>query len=145
MEVLIEPLDDPNDTNSYKFRITGNKWEQFDYSAQTWHKYDNQYSEVTGSKKSISWKLCYTFSDTVTTGTEFAITTQVYDLFGNDSPKSKDERSVTVDMNSPNVSIVQPSLRTYAAESSAVYGLKDNSVIENLMNGTFTVKGSLII
>ena len=142
MEILVEPLDDPNDTNSYKFRVSGNKWQQYDYSSQLWNDYNNQYSEVSGSKRSINWKLCYTFSDSVTTGTEFSITTQVYDLFGNDSPKSKDERSVTVDMNSPTVSIVQPSLRAYAAENSANYGLKDNSVIENLMNGTFTVKGS---
>lgn len=142
MEILVEPLDDPNDTNSYKFRVSGNRWQQYDYSSQLWNDYNNQYSEVTGSKRSINWKLCYTFSDSVTTGTEFSITTQVYDLFGNDSPKSKDERSVTVDMNSPTVSIVQPSLRAYAAENSATYGLKDNSVIENLMNGIFTVKGS---
>lgn len=142
MEVLIEPLDNPDSTNSYKFRIKGKQWEQFDYSSQTWNAYVNEYSEVKGSKKNFEWKLYYEFSDSVTTGTEFSITTQVYDLFGNDSPKSKDERSVTVDMNSPTVSIVQPSLRTNSAENSAVYSLKDNSVIENLMNGTFTVKGS---
>ena len=142
MEVLVEPLDDPNDTNSYKFRVSGNRWQQYDYSSQLWNDYNNQYSEVRGSKRSIDWKLCYTFSDSVTTGTEFSITTQVYDLFGNDGPKSKDERSVTVDMNSPTVSIVQPSLRASASENSVQYNLKDNSVIENLMNGTFTVKGS---
>lgn len=142
LELIVEPLDNPTDSNSYKFRIVNKKWERYDYSTQLWNEYENQYSTVSGSKTKLDWNLSITFPDTVATGTEFNITSQVYDCFNNESPNSKDERSVTVDMNSPAVSIIQPSLRAYASENSAQYNLKDNSVIENLMNGTFSVKGS---
>ena len=144
LTVTIEPLDNPTQANSFFYRIKNHKWEVFDVASQTWGEYNNTYSTINGPAKSFEWNLSLQVDSSVVSGTEYNIITQVYDANNNESKNSKDERAVTIDTVVPVVSVTAPSLRTYAAETSAnaSYTLKDNSVLDNLMNGTFKIKGS---
>ena len=144
LTVTIEPLDNPTQANSFFYRIKNHQWEVFDVTSQTWNPYNNTYSTINGPAKNFEWNLSLQVDSSVVSGTEFNIITQVYDANNNESKNSKDERAVTIDTVVPVVSVTAPSLRTYAAETSAnaSYTLKDNSVLDNLMNGTFKIKGS---
>ncbi|MBP5588282.1 MAG: hypothetical protein J6X37_06095 [Treponema sp.] len=145
MTVQIEPLDNPTADTTFKFRISGNKWEYYDNSSATWNDYDPALCSITGSGKDINWELTYTVGNAVQNGTEFVITTQVYDLYGNESKESKDERSVTIDKIDPVVSLISPTvIKPYSTmqTTAATYSLKDNTVLTNLINGEFTISGS---
>ncbi|MCQ2582500.1 MAG: hypothetical protein MJ160_01210 [Treponema sp.] len=145
LSLTVEPMDNPTDSNSYFFRIANDKWQKLDVSSNQWNDYENEYNKIAGNKKNYSWTLSFELPETVQSGTDFIITTQVYDSYNNESKNSKDERSVTVDMEEPVVSLIAPSVRpSYSAEFDAGrdYKLEDNSVLANLLNGTFTISGS---
>lgn len=98
---------------------------------------------VIGDKKSITWDASVDLSGAVS-GSEYTITTQVTDLYNNDSRHSKDIRTVLVDYKTPIVSVSSPSLTNYAtAEThSAKYKLNDNTILNQLLNGSFTISGT---
>ena len=145
LTIAIEPLDNPTASNSYKFKMSGKKWQVFDSSANKWNDYDATKASVTGSEKEITWSLTYTFGSSVQNGTEFMITTQVFDEAGNESKNSKDERSVTIDNVDPAVSLITPAtVKNYAEIEAAYnsYSLNDNSILTNLLNGELLINGS---
>lgn len=146
LTLAIEPLDNPTDDNSYKFRIEGNKWQYYDVSTTNWVDYDSSLCSISGSSRSLNWSLTYNLDPSqVVNGTEFMITTQVYDQLGNESKGSKDERSVTVDTTDPVVSLISPvTVKNYGSiqATAATYTLKNNNVLANLINGEFEVSGS---
>lgn len=143
LELTLAPLDNATEENTVKFRVENKTWKIFDNGI--WKKYENELSTVTGSKTDYKWVLTYSLPESVATGTDYFITTQVYDEFNNEGKNSKDERSFTVDMKDPVVSLIAPSVRpTYNSEKDKAekYALKDNSVLSNLLNGEFTISGS---
>lgn len=146
LSLAIEPLDNPTDANSYKFRIEDRKWQYYDVSTSNWEDYDTSLCSVSGSNRSMQWSLTYNLDPSqVINGTEFMITTQVYDQLGNESKGSKDERSVTVDTTDPVVSLISPvTVKNYGSiqTTAGTYALKDNNVLANLINGEFEVTGS---
>lgn len=144
LTVTIEPLDNPTEANSFFYRIKNHKWEVMDVTSHTWSDYNSTYSTINGPASNFEWNLSMQVDSSVVSGTEFNIITQVYDSNNNESKNSKDERAVTIDTVVPVVTVTAPSLRSYSAETgaNASYTLKDNSVLDNLMNGTFKIKGS---
>ena len=146
LTLTIEPLDNPTDDNSYKFRIEDRKWQYYNVSTTNWVDYDTSLCSISGSKRSMNWSLTYNLDPSqVVNGTEFMITTQVYDQLGNESKGSKDERSVTVDTTDPVVSLISPvTVKNYGSiqATAATYNLKNNNVLANLINGEFEVSGS---
>lgn len=145
LNVVVEPLDNPAPDNTYKFRIINQKWEIYDYSTDKWNAYDTALCSIKGSIRDMTWSFTYTFNNSVENGTEFMITTQVFDEHGNESKNSKDERSVTIDNKQPAVSLISPAtVKNYStiSSSAAGYNLKDNSILTNLINGEFEVNGS---
>lgn len=145
MTVQIEPLDNPTPDNTYKFRLTDRTWEFYNNTLDSWEDYDTSRCTATGSGKDITWTLTYAFDNSVVNGTEFMIATQVYDMYGNESKSSKDERSVTVDKIDPVVSLIEPATVKNYSSAQALnngYSLKDNTVLTSLINGEFTVTGS---
>ena len=145
LEINIEPLDNPTQNNSFKFRAVNNRWEKFNVSKNDWELYESSDTSITGDAKAYDWALTYTFDNSVANGTEFLITTQAFDESGNTSKTSKDERSVTVDMSEPIVSLIYPAVTKSYNDAKALYDsytLCDNTVLQNLINGEFTINGS---
>lgn len=140
MELQIQPLDNPTDETTLKFRVVNNTWEK--YVDGNWENYESDNTKIEGTSKNYKWQLEIDLDSSVKTGTEYDILTRVYDIGNNENKDSKDERSVTIDMEDPVVSIISPVLKLYENESSSEYNLKDNSVLKNLMNGEFTISGS---
>ena len=147
----IESIPDVNNasTKVYKFKSEENKWKKFNEETGIWEDYESVSTKIEGNQKDLRWYLTYDLKSdptlNLTTGTEFTITTQVYDSYKNDRKNSKDERLVTLDTNEPNVTIISPSVRkSYDSEKSEhdKYKLNDNSVLMNLLNGEFTISGS---
>lgn len=147
----IESIPDVNNASAkvYKFKIEENKWKKFNEETGKWEDYESVDTKIEGNQKDLRWYLTYDLTSdptlNLTTGTEFTITTQVYDSYKNDGKNSKDERLVTLDTNEPNVTIISPSVRkSYKSEEDEheKYNLKDNSVLMNLLNGEFTISGS---
>ena len=120
LSILIEPLDNPTASNSYKFKMSNQKWQIYNSSTNQWSAYDASKASVKGNAKEITWSLSYTFDNSVQNGTEFMITTQVFDDAGNESKNSKDERSVTIDNVDPAVSLITPATeKNYTAFEAA--------------------------
>ena len=138
----IAPLDNPTEENTVQFKVENQEW--YKLNGDVWNKYLDDHSSITGSKTDYKWKLTYELPASTETGTDFVLTTQVYDAYNNEGKNSKDERSFTVDMEEPVVSMIAPSLKSYSVEKelSATYKLNDNSVLTNLYNGEFTISGS---
>lgn len=142
MTLQIEPLDNATEDNTYKFRVQNNTWEKYDNSSQNWVPYNYASSSISGNKKKFNWNLDFSLDNSVQSGTDFLITTQIYDFYSNESKDSRDERSVTVDMVPPVVSLIAPVVKSsYSAENSKSYALKDNSVLSNLLNGKVEING----
>lgn len=145
LSLQIEPLDNPTPENTVKFRINNNVWEVYDSSTSKWTAYDAALCTITGDNTDFEWSITYKVGSSVSNGDEFMITTQVFDEANNESKESKDERSVTIDMNEPVVTLISPATeRTYSVIETrlATYSLKDNSVLQNLINGEFSVTGA---
>ena len=133
MVLQVQPMDNPSDETTMNFRVMNNHWQKLVDS--TWEDFDSPNSSVTGNSRKYNWQLEIDLDTSIKTGTDYLIVTQVFDAGNNESKDSKDERSITIDMEEPFVSIILPALKSYENESSSDYSLKDNSVLKNLMNG----------
>lgn len=129
------------ETNQF-FKIENLNWYQKD--GDNWEPYLD--GTVVGNQKSWTWSIKITIPHAVS-GNDYTIISQVYDMYGNESSKSKDDRVVSVDTSKPIVSVNTPSLfnTSSAAEAQfATYSLKDNSVLQHLTNGNFKVAGTQV-
>lgn len=103
-----------------------------------WEKYNN--AAFSGNSENLKWSV--TFSVTgASSGETYTLLTTATDEAGNEGKQSKDERSFTVDVNEPVVSIVAPLLEsTY---DSTRYGdnYKDGAILKNLINRDFSISG----
>lgn len=118
-----------------KFRLNGG-WTTL--VNNNWEKYNN--ATFSGNSENLKWSV--TFSVTgASSGETYTLLTTATDEAGNEGKQSKDERSFTVDVNEPVVSIVAPLLEnTY---DSTRYGdnYKDGAILKNLINRDFSISG----
>lgn len=75
---------------------------------------------------------------------DFILTTIAKDEFGNQSKNSKDERLITVDGVEPSAEVtIEKALFKKYSDAESVYSsctLRDNSILDKLVNGNFAVK-----
>lgn len=101
---------------------------------------------VEGNKKALSFRLTVDLTG-YTSGAEFDISVLATDKSGNDGKGSKETRSVSIDWQSPTVSVSSPSLiKTYtdAETTRNSYTEINNTNISQLINGVFTVSGTQV-
>lgn len=101
---------------------------------------------VEGDKKSLNFRLAVNLTG-YDSGAEFDITILVTDKSGNESKKSKESRSVSIDWQSPTVTVSSPSLiKTYtdAVTTRNSYKEINNTNISQLINGVFTISGTQV-
>jgi len=123
-----------------EFKLAGGTW--YENVDSNWIAYDR--GICSGSETEYNWELPLSIKN-AQNGEEYTITSQVYDKFGNEGKKSKDERCVRIDTVIPVVSIIEPSLTiSYeeASESYESYRLEDSSILSNLVNYDFSISGS---
>lgn len=98
----------------------------------------------SGSSKSFDWSITLSIPG-ANSGDTYTMTTLVKDFYGNSSSFSKDERSFTIDVNDPVVSITLPAmLKSYteAKIKSESYTLNDSMLLMDLINKSFTIDGT---
>lgn len=105
----------------------------------------NYYCNVTGGK--IEWSIGVDSTEKIASKTDNSFTFEIVvtDKMGNSGRKSKALCTLTVDTNSPVVSIYKPELFTgsYTSVESLTnsYSLKDGNVLSRLMNGSIVLTG----
>ncbi len=146
-EILIdvERKDAEGSPLNYKIANSNSEYKLFQKSGDEW--ISSLIGEITGDKKEINFRLEVDLKANAVSGAEYDITILVTDKSGNESKKSKDSRSVSVDYQSPTVSVSTPSLiKTYtdATTTTASYKEINNTNISQLINGIFTISGTQI-
>ena len=129
-------IDGDNFSEQYKY--DGISW--YRYQDDQWNTYDSAF--CTGSEKQIDFSITVDGSCAVS-GHEYIITTKVFDALKNEGSKTKDERSVIIDITEPEVSIIEPTLLPLPDDPEfSKYVLKNNSVLPKIKNGSFEISGS---
>lgn len=145
LSLVLEQRDNPTEETTVRFRTSGSEWQRYNHTTGQWEEYTGVGTGIAGSKSYMDWSVTYTLDGSVENGSEYIITAQVYDKYGNESKETKDEVAVTVDKIVPNATVKVPSLTKNLStlkSNSANYKLKDNTVLTKLINGEFTVSGS---
>lgn len=118
-------------------------WESGTWKYQNnneWLPYEN--ATFSGDELSFEWSIKLSVVG-AKSGDTFTISTTAIDAAKNESTKSKDERSITVDVNEPVVSIITPSLIVDSVETTFnSYQLQDGETIRNLINKDFIISGT---
>lgn len=99
---------------------------------------------ATGDAKKIEWAITLSIPS-AKSGDMYTMSAIVTDHLGNSSSKSKDERSFTVDVNEPVVSITLPALTKQYSDivsKTASYKLQDSMLLQELKNKSFTIDGT---
>ena len=107
-------------------------------SNNSWVQYNN--ATFSGEPSGFTWSVTFSVAG-ASSGETYTLLTTATDDAGNEGKQSKDERSFTVDVNEPVVSIVAPLLEnTY---DSTRYGsnYKDGAILKNLINRNFAISG----
>ncbi len=97
----------------------------------------------SGTADNIQWSVEIPITGAVSAQT-YTIVVTAKDNMGNEGKSSKDERSVTVDISEPQVSVSTPVItrdRSKAVTSHNGYTLRDNNVLHNLVNHDITIAG----
>ena len=101
---------------------------------------------ISGNKTQVNWSIDAILNKgDEGSGDDYDISVTVSDMFGNESKKSKDTRTVTVDFNEPKVAVNIPSLigtHDAAETTSSSYYLKNSSILSQLYNGKFIMSGT---
>ena len=114
-------------------------WDGTDWKLQQSHN-------ISGKKTQVNWSIDAILKQgDEGSGDDYDISVTVSDMFGNESKKSKDTRTVTVDFNEPKVAVNIPSLigtHDAAETTSESYDLKNSSILSQLYNGKFIMSGT---
>lgn len=141
-ELFVTVEHSTDDTKKAEYKWDGS-WKYLENN--NWVDYERGSS--SGNKKVFTWQLT-TYAEGAVSGDTYIITSLVKDAAGNSGKSSKDERIVTVDTQTPVVSIVSPIImKTYKASAltdSSPYKLKSSSDLQNLINGDFSITGSQV-
>lgn len=141
-EILIEIEHQEGKVNTLKYKIKDLQlycWNENDWQLQQSHN-------ISGNKTQVNWSIdAILKQEDEGSGDDYDISVTVSDMFGNESKKSKDTRTVTVDFNEPKVAVNIPSLigTNGAAETtSKSYELRNSSILSQLYNGKFIMSGT---
>ena len=141
-EILIEIEHQEGKVATVNYKIKDSQlywWDGTDWKLQESHN-------ISGTKTQVNWSIDAILKQgDEGSGDDYDISVTVSDMFGNESKKSKDTRTVTVDFNEPKVAVNIPSLLTTneAAETtSESYDLKNSSILSQLYNGKFIMSGT---
>ena len=138
--IEIEHQEGKVETVNYKIKDLQLYW----WDGTDWKLQSND--NISGNKTQVNWSIDAVLNKgEAVSGDDYDISVTVSDMFGNESKKSKDTRTVTVDFNEPKVAVNIPSLiGTYAAAetTSTSYDLKNSSILSQLYNGKFIMSGT---
>lgn len=138
--IEIEHQEGKVDTVNYKIKdLQLYWWDGTDWKLQQSHN-------ISGTKTQVNWSIDASLKQgDEGSGDDYDISVTVSDMFGNESKKSKDTRTVTVDFNEPEVAVNIPSLLTTyeaAKTTSSSYVLGNSSILSQLYNGKFIMSGT---
>lgn len=138
--IEIEHQEGKVDTVNYKIKdLQLYWWDGTDWKLQQSHN-------ISGTKTQVNWSIDAILKQgDEGSGDDYDISVTVSDMFGNESKKSKDTRTVTVDFNEPKVAVNIPSLLTTydaANTTSTSYDLRNSSILSQLYNGKFIMSGT---
>ena len=141
-EILIEIEHQEGKVDTLKYKIKDLQlycWNENDWQLQLSHN-------ISGTKTQVNWSIDAILKQgDEGSGDDYDISVTVSDMFGNESKKSKDTRTVTVDFNEPKVAVNIPSLLTTydaANTTSTSYDLRNSSILSQLYNGKFIMSGT---
>ena len=127
-----------------KFKWEAGEWQYLNNGE--WQIYEK--ATHSGNELSFDWSINLSVAG-AKSGDTFTLSTTATDAAKNEGTKSKDERSITVDVNEPVVSIISPALITESITTSQLakdtydsYKLNDGESIQNLINKEFTISGT---
>ena len=138
--IEIEHQEGKVDTVNYKIKdLQLYWWDGTDWKLQQSHN-------ISGTKTQVNWSIDASLKQgDEGSGDDYDISVTVSDMFGNESKKSKDTRTVTVDFNEPKVAVNIPSLigtHDAAETTSKPYDLRNSSILSQLYNGKFIMSGT---
>lgn len=125
----------------YKLEPKTEQWSEVD-SSGNWIPYS--VGTYKGNKRKFEWSVSFSIKG-ASSGEDYILITKVSDDQGNEGKASKDERSITVDMQSPTVSIIEPDITSdiqQAVDKLSSYTTKNNAILTQLINGDFIINGS---
>lgn len=141
-EILIEIEHQEGKVDTLKYKIKDLQlywWDGTNWQLQQSHN-------ISGTKTQVNWSIDAILKQgNEGSGDDYDISVTVSDMFGNESKKSKDTRTVTVDFNEPKVAVNIPSLigTNKAAETtSSSFELRNSSILSQLYNGKFIMSGT---
>lgn len=138
--IEIEHQEGKVETVNYKIKDLQLYW----WDGTDWKLQSND--NISGNKTQVNWSIDAVLNKgEAVSGDDYDISVTVSDMFGNESKKSKDTRTVTVDFEKPKVTVNIPSLiRTSDAANttSSPYELKNSSILSQLYNGKFIMSGT---
>lgn len=138
--IEIEHQEGKVDTVNYKIKdLQLYWWDGTDWKLQQSHN-------ISGTKTQVNWSIDAILKQgDKGSGDDYDISVTVSDMFGNESKKSKDTRTVTVDFNEPKVAVNIPSLigtNDAAETTSSSFELRNSSILSQLYNGKFIMSGT---
>lgn len=138
--IEIEHQEGKVDTVNYKIKdLQLYWWDGTDWKLQQSHN-------ISGTKTQVNWSIDAILKQgDKGSGDDYDISVTVSDMFGNESKKSKDTRTVTVDFNEPKVAVNIPSLLTTSDATNTTsnsYVLRNSSILSQLYNGKFIMSGT---
>lgn len=138
--IEIEHQEGKVDTVNYKIKdLQLYWWDGTDWKLQQSHN-------ISGTKTQVNWSIDAILNKgEAVSGDDYDISVTVSDMFGNESKKSKDTRTVTVDFNEPKVAVNIPSLigtNDAAETTSSSFELRNSSILSQLYNGKFIMSGT---
>ena len=140
--VNVTALDIEVTTTGQKYRYNGSSWQRFANSAWT----DISGGTWAATDTSISWSVPVSLNAS-TSETEYTFVATVQDAAGNNSSSSTAESVVVIDSDTPTLTVNEPELTTGAYSSvystMNAWSLQDSSCYLKLVNGTFTLGGTV--
>ena len=127
------------------FKYEDGIWQKKTASSSDWVSITSENASSSFSDKTMSWSVFVDTKEGIKSkDSNYNFSIIASDAMNNSGKDSKLECSLIVDTNLPSVLIYKPELHsTYstASENIASYGLQDNNVISQLINGDFTISG----
>ncbi len=127
------------------FKYEDGIWQKKTASGSDWVSITSENASSSFSDKTMSWSVFVDTKEGIKSkDSNYNFSIIASDAMNNSGKDSKLECSLIVDTNLPSVLIYKPELHSIystASENFASYGLQDNNVISQLINGDFTISG----
>ena len=127
------------------YHYEGSKWQKKTAGNSDWITISAENASASFSGNTMTWSVFVDTKEGVQSkDSNYNFSIIACDAMNNSGKNSKLECSLIVDTNLPSVLVYKPELNsTYktASENFALYGLQDNNVISQLINGDFIISG----